>query len=250
MKHNFVDKYSGIDSPVHRIDPRIKLIVSFVCIAVVVSDSRSGFAQFALYFLLTALLTVLSRVPAAHILKRCLIVSPFIFMASLFLPLSHILAGDTVHGPSLGASPKAALMILCKAFLAVILLNLLSSTEKFHRLLSGMRRLKIPSLVGTILALIYRSVFVLIDETQKTTRARQSRTPGTLKMPRMTVYGRQVAIIFLRSWKRSQVIYTSMLSRGFNGEFPCTRELSLSRYDLLSGGIVTMLFLAVRLWSF
>lgn len=245
MRHDYIDRYSCLDSPVHRIDPRVKLVVVFLCIAILVSENGYTIVRFVPYFLLCAFVAAVSKVPPVYILKRFLVVSPFFVMASLFMPLSYWLSPEPM--PDTVITQGAALF--CRAFLAVFLLILLSSTEKFHRLLLGMRLLKIPRLVGVLAALMYRYLFVLSDETLKTTRARISRTPGKLKTPLLAVYGRQIAVIFLRSWDRSNSLYKSMLSRGFNGEFPCIETLSSGFYDIFWGGAFVFLFLISRIWS-
>ena len=186
--------------------------------------------------------------PLLYILKRLLVVSPFILMAALFYPLSIFITGREYVAEHGNMVIKASIIIFSKAFLAVLLLVLLTSTEKFHRLLLALRKLKMPRLIGTISALLYRYGFLLVDEALRTSRARESRTPGRLRMRRTKVYGNQVAVVFLRSWERSQTIYKSMLSRGFSGEFPDAQELNLRAVDVIFSAVFVSLLLAVRLW--
>jgi cobalt/nickel transport system permease protein len=249
LKHSFLDKYSHLDSPVHRIDPRVKLIAVFTCIVIFVSEPPGEIFSFLLYGLLISVLIVLSRVPVSYILKRCLIVSPFILVAALFYPLSAPVAsgGDEVFRLS---RYDMALTIVFKAFLSVIMLVLLTSTERFHNLLLGLRKLKMPKLLGIISALMYRYVFIISDEALRTTRARESRTPGKLKINRFRVYGNQSAMIFLRSLERSQIIYNSMLSRGFTGEFPGLQKPELTVRDIVSSACFILVVVGIRVTDF
>jgi hypothetical protein len=86
-------------------------------------------------------------------------------------------------------------------------------------------------------------------EAQRTTLARESRTPGKLKVNKINVYGNQAAVIFLRSWERSQTIYSSMLSRGFKGEFPDMHQLNLRVSDVLFATMFIFIFLLIRIWN-
>jgi cobalt/nickel transport system permease protein len=190
---------------------------------------------------------MLSRVPMRFIFSRCLVVSPFILIAALSYPVSSMLMVQNQPDYSLRPEFMIALSIIFKAFLSVILLTMLISTDKFQNLLLGMRNLRMPKILGIISALMYRYIFILYDEALRTSRARDSRTPGKIKMSRLKVYGNQSAMIFLRSWERSQTIYNSMLSRGFNGEFPAMHNLSFKRNDLLFSAIFIILLLSVRL---
>jgi cobalt/nickel transport system permease protein len=247
LKHDFLDKYSNLDSPVHRLDPRVKILSVFLAIIIIVSEPLGELFHFLFYFIIIALLVVLSRVPLKYLLMRCLIVSPFILMAAAFLPLSRMLSPELQPDYSGYSVYQASLTILFKAYSAVILLVLLTSTEKFQRLLLGIRKLKMPRLIGVISALMYRYIFLLTDEVLKTTRARESRTPGKLKISKVKVYGNQMAMIFIRSWERAHRVYDSMLSRGFNGEFPDTRTLHLSRNDVFLPVIFVGILLVIRL---
>lgn len=248
MKHDFLDKHAHIDSPVHRIDPRMKLIAAFAAIVIIVTEPLDGdFTPFALYFGIVVFVTVLTRVPVSYILKRCLIVLPFILMASLFYPLSIVMEGGVIPSGNLHLYILPAIIIFSKGLLAVLLLIILTSTERFHRLLLALRKLRMPRIIATISALLYRYIFLLIDEALKTSRARESRTPGKLRMSRMKVYGNQVATIFIRSWDRSEIIYKSMLSRGFQGEYPGMQKLDLTALDLVISVSFVSALLAVRL---
>ena len=88
---------------------------------------------------------------------------------------------------------------------------------------------------------------ILSDEVMRTSRARLSRTPGSLRVGRFRTYGNQAATIFLRSWERSQTVYSAMCSRGFTGEFPLTSDLRLGAGDLLFVVLVPAMFVAGRL---
>jgi len=181
------------------------------------------------------------------VLGRCLIVSPFIVVAALFYPVSVMLTSGNQSPASLRPEIMVALSIMARAFLSVIMLTLLVSSERFHNLLLGLRRLKMPKLIGILSALMYRYVFILYDETLRTARARDSRTPGKLRTGRLKTLGNQSAMIFLRSWERSQTIYNSMLSRGFDGEFPVMSNIALKGRDIVYFILFIVIFLAIRL---
>jgi cobalt/nickel transport system permease protein len=247
LKHSFIDKYSHLNSPVHRLDPRIKLITAFSCILIIVSEPRGEIFSFGFYALVVLGLIILSRVPVRFILSRCLIVSPFILIAAFFYPVSTMLTFNYKSVSALQPEVMVALSIVFKAYLSVILLTMLVSTDKFQNLLLGLRNLKMPRILGIMSALMYRYIFILYDEALRTTRARDSRTPGKIKINKLKVYGNQSAMIFLRSWERSQTIYNSMLSRGFNGEFPGMHKLTFTRSDLLYPVLFVILILSIRL---
>ncbi len=232
LRHSFLDKYSQISSPVHKIDPVVKLPAALLIILAIVSQPPDMFLPFALYGVLVTLLVMFSRIPVVFVLKRILVVMPFILFAAVFYPISVKLTDQStslsLHHPAV----LKGIAILIKAILSVTVLVVLVSSERFHHLLGAMRRLKMPSVVCITSALMYRYIFILADESMKTTQARQSRTPGKLSQNRLKVFGNQMAVVFLRSWERSITIYNSMLSKGFTGDFPSAGKEKLKAGQL------------------
>ncbi len=248
MKHSFLDKYSNLNSPLHRIDPRGKLIAFILSIGVIVSEPRREILGVLLYYVIIVILLILSRIPLCYILKRCLIVSPIIIMAAAFLPLSYIAGWKDLPEGMQGEVFIFSLSLVLKAFAAIILLTLLTSTEKFNRLLDGLRRLKMPSILGIVSALMYRYIFILNDEILRIKLARESRTPGKIRTSRFKMFGNQAAMIFIRSWSRAQIVYNTMLSRGFNGNFPDFKDLSFSMNDAFFVVIILAVMILIRVF--
>lgn len=248
MKHSYLDKYGDLNSPVHRLDPRAKVLAFTAAVALMISEPRGEIAAFAFYYVLIILLTALSRIPPAFILKRCLAAAPFIIAAAVLLPLSYFSGETGRSGLTASESLALAFSLLFKAFGAVILLILLTSSGKFNHLLRGLRRLRMPAMLGGMFALMYRYIFILSDEMLKLKLARRSRTPGRLRVSRFKVYGNQAAMIFLKSWQRAQVVYHSMLARGFSGEFPEYGSLHFTWLDGFFLAGLPALFLTVRIW--
>jgi len=246
LRHSFIDKYSNISSPVQRIDPAVKFLIVIVCILAMVSEPRGRIFPFYFYTGLILIFTFLSKVPLKFIFKRLAFIFPFLFVASVFFPLSGMISGQNVEWSLNDFYVRAGLSILLKAILSVFILILLVSTERFHQLLGGLRRLKMPLIVCTLSALMYRYVFIFADESMKTSLARQSRTPGKLRNNKMKVLGNQMAMVFLRSWDRSKTIYSSMLSRGFHGEYYSMNESKPRTADIIIFCIFGLLFFSIR----
>ena len=246
MKHDYFDKYSGLGSFIHLLDPRTKILTFLAAIGIFVSEPRGEVFPFLFYYFLLSVLLGMSRIPLSFVLKRFLMAFPFILMAAVGLPLSH-LAGSTEGTAFTTQMALSSLSIVLKAGAAVIVLVLLTSTSKFHMLLKGMRSLRMPSVLGVMSALMYRYLFILNDERLRTNRARESRTPGRLRLNRFKVLGHQIALVFLRSWSRAHTVYYSMLSRGFQGEFPGFSPLRFHWADGLFFLSCILCLLAVRL---
>jgi cobalt/nickel transport system permease protein len=92
---------------------------------------------------------------------------------------------------------------------------LLSNTTRFTDILGVLREIGIPSLLVTVLALMYRYLFVLIDEAERMTRARASRTFAAGRLRLWKSAASVVSQMFIRSSERAERIYAAMLARGW-----------------------------------
>lgn len=223
MRHSFIDEHSTIESPLSRLDPRVKVAGFLGLAACIALTDRLSFPAFMLYGMLVALLAFLSRIPPAYILKRSLVIAPFIFMAAFFVPF--VQEGHKLFsiGPdSAGfAVYSGGLAIFCglavKSFLSVISLIILTSGTPFPSLLKALQDLRVPSIIIMVLSFMYRYFFIIEDEFMKMKQARESRLAGGSALTFRSL-ANMTGVLFIRSYERSEAVYMAMCSRGFSGE--------------------------------
>jgi len=218
MRHGFFDRHSHLDSLLHRLDPRTKLLFFLALIVAMVACQRP--AHFGFFFLILLALMVLSRVPLIHFLGRLLRITPLVAVFAFFYLLPALFDG-LGFAPGIARSPQltSVLLLATKTYGAVLALTLLTSTTPFNDLLWGLRRFRLPRSVTTLCKLVYTYLFVLVDELQRMTIAIRSRAPQ-LRVARCRFFGQWLGSLFLRSLNRSETLYQAMVSRGFDGEFP------------------------------
>ena len=104
---------------------------------------------------------------------------------------------------------------------------MLAASTTFPDLLVAMRALHVPQLLVSVFGLMWRYMFVLVDEASRLLRARSSRSghtdlpgarPGGSVSWRAKVTGGMAGSLFLRAFERSDRIYMAMVSRGYDGE--------------------------------
>jgi cobalt/nickel transport system permease protein len=203
MRGDLIDRYSRSDSPVHRWPAALKLSAALVIVIVtVVLPAPRWDAYLAIALLLTAI-TAASRIPPRFILRRLVTLEP----------LALGIAGLAIFQPGGG---KIFATMLAKTTLCLLTMILLSYTTPFSALLDVMKRARVPAILVSTLALMYRYLFVLADEVQRMRRARASRTfrPGRWWTWRAlaTVIGQ----LFVRSTERAERIYAAMTARGWS----------------------------------
>ncbi|MCK4763067.1 MAG: hypothetical protein KAW12_12805 [Candidatus Aminicenantes bacterium] len=247
MKHDFIDKYSHLNSPLHQLDPRTKLFFIFSLIVLIISTNRLNL--FVFYYTVLIFLVVLSRVPVSYYLKRALPVTPFVAMIALFMLLSPTISPGREAGTALAPAYLKVSLIVLKTYASIILLTLLTSVTRFNCLLWAMRKFKFPTIITTLARLVYIYAFFLVDELHNTQRAVKSRAP-VIRMPKTKVYGNVAASILLKSIHRSQVVYYAMTARKFSGEFPEGESNRFGLADLSAAFCFVLVLLSTYiLWN-
>ena len=238
MHHSFIDEHSHIDSLLSRLDPRIKSISFFAFVFFVIFTAPDSTLSFVLYGLLLLILIVLSKIPMVYILKRCLVVVPFILMTSLFLPFwkqEEIISLFSIGNLQINVTAAGWLMfkgVMIKGILSVLCLILLTASTPFPQLLAALEDLKFPRLITMILSFMYRYIFLIEDEALKMWRAMKSRCAGGSSKLQLKAMANMVGILFIRSFERGETVYLAMCSRGYDGTVRQSNNFGLKRRDM------------------
>jgi cobalt/nickel transport system permease protein len=256
---HFLDPYRDGVSQIHRLDARVKFVLTLAFILTVALSPNGAWPVYILLFSLAVALQILSGLGVGYVLKRSALAAPFVLSAA---PLLFTVSGDalaTVPGlnwviSAQGLERFASLSL--KSWISVQAAILLSATTPFPSLLQAMRAVRIPRLLVAIFGLMWRYLFVLVDEALRLMRARAARS-GESDRPgarvggglawRAQVAGGMAGSLFLRGFERSDRIYNAMLSRGYDGEVRAFPLPPLSRFDLLALGLGAAILVLVLL---
>ncbi len=255
MKHAYIDEYSDIDSYIHRLDPRIKIISLFAFILFVIFTRPTSFIAFALYGVLIAVLFLLSKIPPGFILKRSLVIIPFVLMVAIFIPFFK--KGEIAGGYSFGTLKLTVtydgLMILwnilVKAYLCILSMILLITSTKLSNLLKALEKLKFPSVFVIILSFMYRYIFVVQDELMKMKQAKEARTTGGSRWFHVKVLANMIGVLFMRTYERGENVYFAMCSRGFNGKIKIITGFELKMKDFCFMLIIMSILTVIRIFG-
>ncbi len=246
MHANLFDRYRAVDSPLHRLDARVKVLagVGFILSNALLPDG--AWAAFALAWALLLLGNRFSRLGLGFTLRRSFVALPFALAAvsALFSPAGQPLAVWRIGPWRLTPTDLGLvrfLSILLRSWLSVQAAILLTATTPFPDLIHALEHLRLPRALTAVIAFLYRYLFVLGDEALRLLRARQARSAastgrrggGTLAWRARTT-GHMAGQLFLRSYERADRIYQAMLSRGYRGYLRTLRPHRLTGRDWLA----------------
>lgn len=260
MQTKTFDRYVGRDSPVHRLDPRLKVVVTAVAVVATVLLPDGAWAGFGLTWLGILGLAWLARLPYRMVFRRALVIIPFWLTAITVLlnvPGTAVVTGQI--GPFSLAITDVGLVrfasIIIRGWLAVQLAIMLTAVTAFPDLMHALTHLRVPAVLVSIISFMYRYLFVLADEAVRLLRARQARSarhPGTgtqggSLLWRAQVAGYMIGQLFSRSLERSDRVYNAMLARGYHGRLLTINPHQMTRRDWLAGVAALCIILLVQI---
>jgi cobalt/nickel transport system permease protein len=262
MHDNVFDRYHASDSQLHRLDPRVKVVltVAFILSNALLPDG--AWLAFAVSWLVLLLANDQSHLGLGYTFKRSFLALPFALAAvsAIFSPLGKPLAEWQLLDLTLIPTDFGLirfLSILARSWLSVQLALLLVATTQFPDLIHAFEHLRVPKILTTIVAFLYRYLFVLTDEVFRLLRAREARSAGLPGQPRggslpwrAEVMGSMAGQLFLRSYERSDRIYNAMLSRGYTGDLRTLNPHIMFRRDwlVLAAAVISLILIQLIGW--
>jgi cobalt/nickel transport system permease protein len=184
------------------VSPRLKLLAALLIVTATVLLPRRPDAAYFIPALLLVVLWLLSRMPLLYALRRWLVVQVFvvgILLLSLLNP----------------ATAPIVASAFIKSNLCLFTMLLLTWTTPFHEILQELRRLRLPPVMLTTLALMYRYLPVLSEESRRMQRARASRTYSRGRRLAWANLTSIIGQLFVRTADRAERIYLAMCARGW-----------------------------------
>jgi cobalt/nickel transport system permease protein len=230
MHSDAFDRYHHGHSPIHGIDPRVKVLVT---IAFIISNALlpdGAWIAFALAWIFILVANVFSQLGIGFTFRRSFIALPFALAAITVLFSIPGQAVSSFHFLMWNFTITDAgllrfVSIVIRSWLSVQMAILLVAVTEFPKIVHALNHLRVPTIITVIISFLYRYLFVLADEVLRLLRARQARSAavagisaGGSVMWRARIAGHMAGQLFLRSYERSDRIYNAMLSRGYKGE--------------------------------
>lgn len=121
----------------------------------------------------------------------------------------------------IGVSPSnlyLAVLLFCRSLGAISCLYFLSLTTPMVEIISILRKLKVPSLFIELMGLIYRFIFVLVETAESIYTSQSSRLGYRNLKTGYSSLGALVGNLLISSYRRSEILFTALSSRGYTGE--------------------------------
>lgn len=257
-------KYIPGNSFIHRLDPRLKIIVLLVFLISVFFDA--GFLGYAILGCFVLFCALLSQIKLSHILKA---IKPMLFMM-VFLMFFNVLlmhTGKIIF--TIGSIPiySGALLqtayIFIRLLLIITLTTIMTSTTKpldltlaIESLLNPLKKFHFPvHELAMMVSIALRFIPDLLEEAKRIMKAQASRGADFNEGSFMEKIRSIVSLIiplFISAFQRAEDLANAMESRNYNPEATRTRykTLSWNMKDTLALSVSLVISCGVIIMSF
>jgi cobalt/nickel transport system permease protein len=227
-----IERESYKNSPIHRLDPRVKLLFTLAIIIYVVSLPRIHEKNMVRLLAVEAyllLLVLVAGLDLRYFFLRILAILPFglgIALLQPFLRPSFIESftpypldlpfgiSITYEGLAFGGT------LIAKFLICITTVVLFSSTTRMRDMVAAADRIGIPREFTLLLSMMVRYLFLFWSVLKRIKTAQQTRLFNiwNRRVPRKWVLkqiGHSISAIFVRSYEQGEKTYISMLCRGY-----------------------------------
>lgn len=245
------DAHAHLATPLHRWDPRYKLIALLVLIFAF--SSIKSLYLVPVMFAVTGTLFLSSRLPAAFLLARLRLPGFFLLLMTAVLPF---LSGQT---PLLALGPLTVkqegcldLLLITSKFLCILTTGvILLGTSPFLTTVRAMRALGLPPLLADMILFSYRYLFDTAEKLKTMQTAMRLRGFRPRGIKGLLVLASLAGTILVRSYEQSERVYKAMVMRGYGQDektnHRAREDFHAGRGDL--GGLVVILLIAAALMA-
>lgn len=246
------------ESPIHRLDPRVKIVLTFVLIVLLfVANTFVSYAVFVLFLIAVIAISKISPKLVLRGLKPILFIIAFTAILNIFYtPGEYIFEWGFLHISKEGI--KVAIFMVIRLMLLIITTSMLTYTtspiqltDGLERLLGPLKKVHVPvHELSMMMSIALRFIPTLIEETEKIISAQKARgadfESGNI-LQRAKAMIPILVPLFISAFRRADELATAMECRLYRGDIGRTRmkQLKIERVDICALIICALLIAAI-----
>ena len=251
-----IEQETWKNSIIHKLDGRIKLILTFMII--IYSVYTTDLKVLLLLEIYLIILLLFSKVSISYFIKRIVVILPFGGFIAIFQPF--IKEGLVLYSLPFGLTISYegilfGILLLSRLVVCLSAIVLLSSVTPLDSIINSMKKLGFPKIMAMILNMTIRYLFVFFNELENITKAQKSRcfniwNKKTSYSWRLKQVAYTIMMLFLKSFEKGETVYYSMLARGYTGEaISFQEETPIMKIDYGIIAITLIVILSVEVIS-
>lgn len=230
------------DHLLSRVDARVKLGVSLLVLAMVLSYKGISFPLLILG--ISLILCIKMKIPVKVFLLRF---SEPLFIASVVILLKLLFSGQEtifsikIFGIIITGHKDGlidGLQIGGRILGAVSVVAVLGFSTPFTEIMAALSWLKVPKSFIEILMFAYRYIFVLLEDAMVIYNAQKNRLGYSGIRRGLGSFGALTGSLVLKAFESSQNITTAMIQRGYDGNMPMMKHKPFRASEIIASAAI------------
>ncbi len=228
----------------NELHPLGKLLISVLFIFTVVSVDKYDLSRLIMLAVFPVFGFVIGDLSLREGLYRMRIILPLVIFVGIFNPFLDKEVLLVLGGVEITGGVISMLTLMLKGFLSVLAVYILIATTSIEEICYALRCLHIPKIIVIVILLIDRYFYIMGQEADRISNAYRLRAPKQ-KGIHYSAWGTLVGMWLIRCMDRAEIVYESMLLRGFKGDFN-TDKKELKPIDIIYPVIWIAVFISIR----
>ncbi len=248
--HRLLEDFAQ-DNGLRHVNPALKIALGLASILLCIS-SPGPIAPLLIAITLSAVTIGLARIPPKYYARLLLI--PVSFAATSILVILFITGGGEVlvSIPIAGLDPtitaggvNLAVLLAARVFGGMCSLFFISLTTPMTEIFTLMKRVHLPDVFIDLSMLIYRFIFVFLEEAGMIYRSQVMRLGYGSGREAVQSFGMLAGALFLRTWERGEGQIKAMDNRCYDGKFGLPGDATPVSPAWASGAVLYLGVIAV-----
>ena len=258
MKNFALGQYLPLDSWIHKLDPRIKIVSMLLLMVAVFMASFKAYVLLAVFLILAVISAKLNFKFIMRSMKPMLFMLVFLFIINILVIRTGTVLFSfwkiTIYSDAI----VQTIFILGRLVFMIMITTLLTATTApldltlgLEDLLSPFRKIGVPShVIAMMISIVLRFIPTLVEDTQRIMQAQASRgvdlEEGSIKEKIQGIIS-MILPLFVSAFQRAEDLADAMEARGYYPGKVRTRykQLKIQSMDYVALGISVAMIVAV-----
>ena len=221
--HNLLDDYA-LDNGLRDASPHLKLFLGLASMIICVSSS-SPLAPLFVALTMSLATVLLAKIPGRIYSRLLLVPLSFALLSAAVVAFMHGGGTPLIQLPLLGLDlavreegAELALLLLARTFGGMCSLYFIALTTPMIEIFATLRSLCIPSSIIELSMMIYRYIFVFLDQAARIHSAQVMRLGDARARSAINSFAMLASVLFLRSWEQGERLVLAMGCRCYDGK--------------------------------
>lgn len=228
----------------NKLHPLGKLFVSVLYIFTVVSVGKYDLSRLILLAIYPVFGFVIGELSLRQGIYRMRLILPLVIFVGIFNPFFDREILLTLNGIGISGGMISMITLMIKGIFSVLAVYILIATTSIEEICYALRCIHVPKIIVIVILLIDRYFYIMGQEADRIFNAYRLRAPKQ-KGIHYSAWGTLVGMWLIRCMDRAEIVYESMLLRGFKGDFNTDKKV-LRSIDFIYPVVWIIIFVVIR----